>query len=102
MRIEAEVDEGPLFRLAEFKFTGNQAFSADELRDMFSLHSGDVFEAEKVRLGLQNMREQYTKKGYLECAPTPIRRKRPTGKFTVDIRDRGRHPVSDGRAESRG
>jgi hypothetical protein len=38
--LEAEVLEGPLYRLAEINFTGNHAFTADELRSKFLLKKG--------------------------------------------------------------
>ena len=83
VRVEAEVDEGPLYHLAEFKFTGNTAFTTEELRQMMPLHTGGVFDAEKVRLGMVAMREQYDKKGFLESAPVPDTQKASSGKVTV-------------------
>jgi len=83
VRVEAEFDEGPLYHLAEFKFTGNTAFSTEELRQMMPLHTGDVFDAEKVRLGMVAMREQYDKKGFLESAPVPDTQKAANGQVTV-------------------
>ena len=83
VRVEAEVNEGPLYHLAEFKFTGNTAFSTVELRQMMPLHTGDGFDAEKVRLGMVAMREQYDKKGFLESAPVPDTQKVANGQVTV-------------------
>ena len=83
VRVEAEVDEGPLYHLAEFKFTGNETFSTDELRQGFPLHAGDVFDAEKVRLGIVAMRDQYEKKGFLEFSPVPDTQKASNGLVTV-------------------
>jgi outer membrane protein assembly factor BamA len=83
VRIEAEVNEGPQFHLAKLKFNGNQAYTSDELRKMFSIHAGDVFDAEKIRLGLQTMREQYTAKGFFEIAPVPNTEKSGSARMTV-------------------
>lgn len=83
VRIEAEVSEGPLFHLAELKFSGNTAYSADELRKMFPIRHGDVFDAEKIRLGLQTMRERYLTQGYLEFAPVPNTEKSGSSQMTV-------------------
>lgn len=83
VRIEASVEEGPLFHLAELKFTGNQTFTTEELRKMFPIHTGDIFNAEKIRLGLQEMCEQYTSKGFLEFAPVPDTQKSGAGLMTV-------------------
>src|SRR5208283_5700184 len=71
VRVEAEVDQGPLYHLAEFKFTGNTAFGADELRQGFPLHAGEVFDAEKVRLGIESVAKKYWTTGYLETSLVP-------------------------------
>jgi outer membrane translocation and assembly module TamA len=83
VRVEAEVNEGPLYHLAEFKFTGNTAFSADELRQGFPLHPGDVFDAEKVRLGIESLARKYWTTGYLETRPVPDTQKAANGQVTV-------------------
>jgi len=83
VRIEAEVDEGPLYHLSQFKFTGNTAFSEDELRQGFPLHAGDVFDAEKVRLGIESLAKKYWTTGYLETSLVPDTQKASSGKVTV-------------------
>ena len=83
VRVEAEVDEGPLYHLAEFKFTGNAAFSTDELRQGFPLHAGDVFDAEKVRLGIESAAKKYWTTGYLEANLVPDTQKAVNGQVTV-------------------
>ena len=83
VRVEAEVDEGPLYHLAEIKYTGNTAFSADELRRGFPLQAGDVFDAEKVRLGIESLAKKYWTIGYLENAPAPDTQKAANGQITV-------------------
>ena len=83
VRIEAEVSEGPLYHLAEFKFTGNTAFSTEELLKLFPLHRGDVFDAEKVRLGIDELLKQYSAQGYFEVMPLPDTQKAGNGQVTV-------------------
>jgi outer membrane protein insertion porin family len=83
VRVEAEVNEGPLYHLAEFKFTGNAAFSANELRQGFPLHAGDVFDAEKVRLGIESLAKKYWTTGYLETSLVPDTQKASSGQVTV-------------------
>jgi len=83
VRIEAEVDEGPLFHLAEIKFTGNRAFSTEELRQMFPLHAGDVFDTENVRLGIESLAKKYWTTGYLETSLVPDTQKASSGQVTV-------------------
>jgi len=83
VRVEAEVDQGPLYHLAEFKFTGNTAFGADELRQGFPLHAGEVFDAEKVRLGIESVAKKYWTTGYLETSLVPDTQKAFSGQVTV-------------------
>lgn len=83
VRVEADISEGPLFRLSELTFEGNQTFTADELRQMFPIHAGDVFNAEKIRLGLEEMRNEYAAKGFLNFAPVPNTQESGSALITV-------------------
>lgn len=83
VRLEAEVDEGPLYHLAEIKFKGNKSFSTGELLQMFPLRAGDVFDTEKVRLGIENLFNQYSAKGFFDCIPVPDTQKASSGLVTV-------------------
>jgi outer membrane protein assembly factor BamA len=69
--LEAEVLEGPRYRLAEIKFTGNHAFSADELRSKFPLKNGDLFSREKVANGLDSLHQVYASNGFIDFASIP-------------------------------
>ena len=85
VRVEAEVNEGPLYHLAEIKFKGNKTFTIDELRQMFPLHAGDVFDAEKVRLGIESLRNQYSANGFFDCIPDVDTQKASSGLVTVTL-----------------
>ena len=69
--IEADVSEGPRYRLANITFVDNHAFSSERLRQTFPLKTGDVFERGKVASGLESLRNLYGKDGYLDftCVP---------------------------------
>jgi len=71
VRIEADVTEGPRFKIGAIKFTGNQATSDAELRHSLPIRTGDWLDTEKVRAGLTDLRKQYLTKGYLDCLPKP-------------------------------
>jgi outer membrane protein assembly factor BamA len=70
VRMEAEVSEGPRCRLTRIEFTGNHAFSSEELRAKFTMKVGDVFTRSKVAAGMASMRKLYGSRGYLESAFT--------------------------------
>jgi len=55
--LEADVLEGPRFRLAEINFTGNHVFTADELRSKFLLKKGDLMTRDKIAGGLDDLRQ---------------------------------------------
>jgi outer membrane protein insertion porin family len=69
--LEAEVEEGPLYRLAGIKFSGNRALSAAQLRTAFPLKKADLFDREKIAAGLDRLRVLYAKHGFLDfiCVP---------------------------------
>jgi outer membrane protein assembly factor BamA len=69
--MEADVAEGPKFRVGEITFRGYRAFSADQLRQQFPMKTGAVFEREKVAAGLESLRKFYGKHGYLDMAAIP-------------------------------
>jgi outer membrane protein assembly factor BamA len=71
VRIEAEVAEGPHFRLSEIRFGGNRALSADELHQLFPLRAGEFFSTAKVRGGFDAMRKEYLALGYLDWSVVP-------------------------------
>lgn len=69
--LEAEILEGPRFRLAGINFTGNHAFSADELRGRFPAKNGDLFSRDRVGSGLDSVRQVYVSKGFIDFLSIP-------------------------------
>jgi outer membrane protein assembly factor BamA len=69
--LEADVLEGPRFRLAEINFTGNQAFTADELRSKFPLKKGDLLARDKIANGLAGLRQLYISHGFIDLTTIP-------------------------------
>jgi outer membrane protein assembly factor BamA len=69
--MEADVAEGPKFRLGEISFRAYRAFSAATLRQQFPLKIGGVFEREKVAAGLASLRKFYGTHGYLDMIAFP-------------------------------
>jgi outer membrane protein assembly factor BamA len=66
VRMEAEVNEGPRCLTARIEFTGNHAFSSEELREKFTIKIGEPFARSKIAAGLSSMRNVYGSHGYLE------------------------------------
>jgi hemolysin activation/secretion protein len=71
INVTAAINEGRQFRLKEVTFSGARAFSSEQLRSQFPVADGDIFNVEKVRAGLDAMRELYASQAYLNFAPVP-------------------------------
>jgi outer membrane protein insertion porin family len=69
--LDAEVEEGPLYRLAGIKFSGNRVLSAVQLGTAFPLKKADLFDREKIAAGLDRLRILYVKRGFIDfiCVP---------------------------------
>lgn len=65
------VDEGEQYRFKDLAFRNPKAFPAEQLQRQFPLSSGDIFDVEKVRLGLKSLRDLYGQSGYLNFTPVP-------------------------------
>jgi len=62
---------GPQYRTGQVDFRNNHVFSAEELRSMFKVASGDVFNPAKIRQGLDQMRSTYVERRYLDFTSVP-------------------------------
>ncbi len=72
VNIKIPVEEGPRYRLKEITFSGNKAVpDASRLRPLFKIKDGDVFDAEAIRKGLDNLRKAYAGLGYINFTPVP-------------------------------
>jgi len=69
--IDADVAEGPLYKLAEITFVDNHAISSDRLRQAFPLKKGAVFSRTKVAGGLEALRRLYSSRGFLDFTAVP-------------------------------
>jgi outer membrane protein insertion porin family len=63
------IKSGSQYRTGQISFVNNRVFSAEELRPMFKLTSGDIFSPAKMRQGLREMRCAYIDRGYLNFTP---------------------------------
>jgi outer membrane protein assembly factor BamA len=66
-----DIDAGPQYRTGQIGFRNNRVFSAEELRSMFKLASGDIFSPPKVRQGLDQMHSAYVERRYLNFTSVP-------------------------------
>src|SRR5580704_5253498 len=83
--VEAEVVEGPKYRLAKITFLENHALSIKALSAEFPLKPGDVFERGKVASGLESLRKLYTSKGFLDVTSIPATEPSSNGTITLTV-----------------
>jgi surface antigen-like variable number repeat protein len=69
--LDAEVVEGPRYRISEIEFTGNHAFPSTRLRQKFPIKRGDIFARAKIASGLDALRQIYASHGYIDVTFTP-------------------------------
>jgi hypothetical protein len=55
----------------EINFTGNHAFTADELRSKFLLKKGDLLARDTIARGLDDLRQLYVSHGFLDFMTIP-------------------------------
>ena len=70
--ITIPVEEGQRYRLKEITFSGNKAVkNTVQLRALFKIKDGDIFDTEAIRKGLESLRKAYAALGYINFTPVP-------------------------------
>ncbi|MDE3165481.1 MAG: outer membrane protein assembly factor BamA, partial [Acidobacteriota bacterium] len=71
--IKVPVEEGRLYHLRNMNFQGVKLFRTPEvlMKPLFGMTTGDVFSTEKLRKGIENMRNLYGEFGYIDFVPEP-------------------------------
>ena len=64
------VDQGTQYRLGKIDFT-KSIFTVVELRTLFPLEDGQIFDTSKVRTGLESLRRKYGRNGYINFTAVP-------------------------------
>ena len=71
VQLDVPVDEGPRYRVGEFKFDGNKVVKTEFLEPLFKLKTGDWYTEKNIRKGLEKARELYGGGGYFEFTGYP-------------------------------
>jgi outer membrane protein insertion porin family len=70
--IHFQIQEGERYRVSKIEFSGNKAISnTAALRAQFPLKDGDLFNVDKLRTGLKNLKDAYNAAGYINAVPAP-------------------------------
>lgn len=81
--MEAEIAEGPRFKVAQINFLKNRAFSEERLRQEFPMKKGDFFRRSLVADSFDGIRKLYSTVGYLDMVMIPDTR--PGSNATMDL-----------------
>jgi hypothetical protein len=96
--VTVKVEPGAQYRLGEIHVQKATVFPSTQLRNLFSLRRGDLFNVTKFVEGLEDLRKLYETQGYVNFVGTPITSSddsRRTIDIVVDI-DEGK-PFNFGR-----
>jgi hemolysin activation/secretion protein len=69
--VSVRVNAGSLYRLDSIVLEGYKAFPPEQLRAQFPISPGELFDVEKVRKGLENLRRLYADNGFINFTPVP-------------------------------
>ena len=83
--LEAEISDGPLYKLGEITFLDNHAFSSEKLRQQFPLKRGDLFARGKVASGIESLRKLYGTHGFLDWTAIPDTKFASNGTANLNI-----------------
>jgi outer membrane translocation and assembly module TamA len=70
--LTVKVDQGAQYRLREIHFQNATIFPSTQLRELFPLQSGDLFNATRFSHGLDKLRKLYGTQGYINCVAEPV------------------------------
>lgn len=69
--VTIHVDEGRQYRLSSIRFSDNAVFRSEELLRLIHLRPGEVFNTQRIRDGLEALRNLYGSKGYIDFVAQP-------------------------------
>ena len=84
VNVSVKVDQGPQYRLGEIQFQKASQFPSDQMRAQFQIQTGDLFARTAFSRGLDQLRNLYATKGYINMVATPVVRI-DESRRTIDI-----------------
>lgn len=70
--VTVKVERGAQHSLGEIHIQKATVFLPTQLRSLFSLPSGDLFNTSKFGEGLEDLRKLYATRGYVNCVAVPV------------------------------
>jgi outer membrane protein insertion porin family len=94
VQMRVPITEGPRFVVGEVTFDGNKIVTAESLRQLFKLKSGEVYRQKDIRKGLESARDAYGAGGYFEFTGYPDLKPRTAAGSETPETSRGQ-PIVD-------
>jgi outer membrane protein assembly factor BamA len=69
--LTVDVEAGHQYLLGEIDFRQVTQFSAAELRSLFPIQQGDIFDTHMIQKGMEELRKTYAAKGFVNFAAVP-------------------------------
>ena len=99
--ITLHVETGLQYRLGNVRFRESNptqliGFPTEELRKLIPLHDGELFRVERIRQGLNALKEFYNAHGYIDFVATPLTEADDTNRrisLTVELQEQKQYRV---------
>ncbi len=70
--LTVQVSEGTQYRLTEIRFANAHEFPTTELRKLFPLENGGIFNVSGIRVGIERLTWLYGTRGYINFTASPV------------------------------
>jgi len=70
--ITIKVEENHQYRIGDVKVSGNEEFTADQIRSLLGLIPGQIYNETLLRKGFENLKKLYGSRGYINFTPVPV------------------------------
>jgi len=97
VKLTINIDEGSQYSVGEVKVTGAKILSADLIRSLLKLDSGEVFNESRLRQGFDKLKTLYDNLGYVNFIPSPVLdfdEQRKAVSLTVNIDEGSQYTVN--------
>ena len=71
VRLRIPVDEGPRYRIGEFKVAGNTTIRSEFIRELFKMQPGEFYSRKRLAKGIEKATEAYGQLGFMNWTPNP-------------------------------
>lgn len=71
VEVSLTVSPGKLYRTGDLQFSHSAIAGSEQMRSLFPIHQGDIFDTYKLREGINALRKLYGEQGFINFAAVP-------------------------------